>query len=186
MEGNPRLESQISLNAKILHGLSPLVVKISRPNALPAEKLSGQNLPTIIQGLSRAIAKSSVMWTRGSTAVLGLSQEIVMKTGCGIDIGHRATSSPTSATWYSWDSPVWGWRDAGRHVLVAEFPIESMAESNQFLTTDPKRAETGRLKMIRSFLSSDHELVMTHGDLHPRNLMVITPTMSHLESSVLG
>lgn len=28
--------------------------------------------------------------------------------------------------------------------------------------------------MIRSFLSSDHKFVMTYGDLHPRNIMVIT------------
>ncbi|QSS64538.1 hypothetical protein I7I51_01606 [Histoplasma capsulatum] len=33
-------------------------------------------------------------------------------------------------------------------------------------------------KMIRSFLISDYKLVMTHGDLHPRNVMVLKPNVS--------
>ncbi|EGD93423.1 hypothetical protein TESG_00969 [Trichophyton tonsurans CBS 112818] len=183
-----------------------------------------------------------VLWALGSTAVLGLSEEIVMKAGCGIDTDHipmmnyiktrvprlraphihgvlqdgrrnfvfmsRIKGEPLDRVWKTLDNTqkesikeqletmfsgirslapppsdephalLGGGiprrcRDARRHVRVAEQPIESMAEFNLFLTTDPNRTETGRLKMTRSFLSTDHKFVMTHGDLHPRNIMVI-------------
>ncbi|EER40084.1 conserved hypothetical protein [Histoplasma capsulatum H143] len=63
-------------------------------------------------------------------------------------------------------------KDARREIRVAERSIANEAEFNQFLTTDPRRTETGWVKMIRSFLLSDHKMVMTHGDLHPRNIMI--------------
>lgn len=69
-------------------------------------------------------------------------------------------------------------KDARRDIQVAEHPIKNVAEFNQFLTSDPKRTETGWPKMIRSFLISDYKLVMTHGDLHPRNVMVLKPNVS--------
>lgn len=52
--------------------------------------------------------------------------------------------------------------------------LRSEADFNDFLCGhhDSRRTQTPWIKMIRSFMKDDHELVMTHGDLHPRNIMV--------------
>jgi hypothetical protein len=64
-------------------------------------------------------------------------------------------------------------KDARRDIRLAGRPIENEVEFNQFLTTHRNRTETPWLAMIRSFLVSNHKLAMTHGDLHPRNIMVV-------------
>lgn len=48
------------------------------------------------------------------------------------------------------------------------------AEFNDFLCRheNARRTQTPWIKMVRSFMKEDHKLVMTHGDLHPRNIMV--------------
>lgn len=67
-------------------------------------------------------------------------------------------------------------KDARRQVRVAERPINNENEFNQFLTSNPLRVETSNAAMVRSYLETNHKLVMTHGDLHPRNIMVaVTP-----------
>lgn len=52
--------------------------------------------------------------------------------------------------------------------------LSTEAEFNDFLCRheNTRRTQTPWIKMIRSFMKNDHKLVMTHGDLHPRNIMV--------------
>ncbi|OJD19691.1 hypothetical protein AJ78_00314 [Emergomyces pasteurianus Ep9510] len=69
-------------------------------------------------------------------------------------------------------------KDARRHIREAARPLENEAEFNLFLTSHPWRTETAWLAMIRSFLTTDHKFVMTHGDLHPRNIIVIVSDAS--------
>ncbi|KAK2798838.1 hypothetical protein FQN50_008699 [Emmonsiellopsis sp. PD_5] len=69
-------------------------------------------------------------------------------------------------------------KDARRDIRVAEHPIENEAEFNGFLTSHSNRTETGSLAMIRSFLTTDHKFAMTHGDLHPRNIMIVKSDVS--------
>lgn len=63
--------------------------------------------------------------------------------------------------------------------------LASEAEFNDFLcrAPDSRRTQTPWIKMIRSFMNDDHKLVMTHGDLHPRNIMV---KWEHLGASQQG
>lgn len=63
-------------------------------------------------------------------------------------------------------------KDTRREQRVSTAPIRSEAEFNDFLCHEPRRTVTPWIKMIRSALGEDHRLVMTHGDLHPRNIMV--------------
>ncbi|OJJ88527.1 uncharacterized protein ASPGLDRAFT_71541 [Aspergillus glaucus CBS 516.65] len=62
-------------------------------------------------------------------------------------------------------------RDARTHIRVAESPISNENEFNQFFTKHQEFTQTNNLAMIKSYLETDHKLVMTHGDLHPRNIM---------------
>lgn len=59
-----------------------------------------------------------------------------------------------------------------RFQRVSDGPICSEGEFNDFLCSDPRRTASPWIKMLRSFLKEDHRLVRTHGDLHPRNIMV--------------
>ena len=63
-------------------------------------------------------------------------------------------------------------KDTRRFQRVSDRPICSEGEFNDFLCSDPRRTATPWIKMLRSFLKEDHRLVRTHGDLHPRNIMV--------------
>ncbi|KAL4744484.1 hypothetical protein BDW72DRAFT_188410 [Aspergillus terricola var. indicus] len=63
-------------------------------------------------------------------------------------------------------------KDARRELRVADYPISNESEFNQFISSNPQRTETEHIAMIRSYLKDDHEVVMTHGDLHPRNIMI--------------
>ncbi|EEP82237.1 predicted protein [Uncinocarpus reesii 1704] len=237
-----RLTSQIPLDAKVLHKLSPALLDISSlPSSNGFEPSTTSSLSATIQRLNQAIVQSDVVWQLGSTVILGLSSEIVMKSGFGLDIEHistmnyikdrvpqlrapdihgvlqagqrcfvfmtRVEGEPLDRVWKSLNrsqkdsikeqlEPMFSGirsipaspssaadailgggtprrcKDARREIRVAERSIANEAEFNQFLTTDPRRTETGWVKMIRSFLLSDYEMVMTHGDIHPRNIMV--------------
>ncbi|RJE22447.1 hypothetical protein PHISCL_05224 [Aspergillus sclerotialis] len=63
-------------------------------------------------------------------------------------------------------------KDARRELRVAEQPISNEAEFNDFICSNPQRTNTSYIAMIRSYLTTNHEIVMTHGDLHARNIMV--------------
>jgi hypothetical protein len=63
-------------------------------------------------------------------------------------------------------------KDTRRNQRVSELTIHTEAQFNDFLCGKPGRAPTPWITMIRSGMRDDHRLVMTHGDLHPRNIMV--------------
>jgi hypothetical protein len=52
--------------------------------------------------------------------------------------------------------------------------IHSEDEFNDFLLTSPHtRTAPNRVRWLRSMLRTDHRIVFTHGDFHPRNIMVV-------------
>ena len=63
-------------------------------------------------------------------------------------------------------------KDTRRNQRVSETPIATEAAFNEFLCRAPGRAVTAWITMIYESLRADHRIVMTHGDLHPRNIMV--------------
>ncbi|KAK4118770.1 kinase-like protein [Parathielavia appendiculata] len=63
-------------------------------------------------------------------------------------------------------------KDMRRQQRLSERAIETEAQFNDFLCHQPGRSATAWIAMIRSAMRDDHRLVMTHGDLHPRNIMV--------------
>ena len=70
-------------------------------------------------------------------------------------------------------------KDARRQIRIAPGPISNEAEFNEFLTSNSQPTEPGFVHMIRSYLRDNHQLVLTHGDLHPRNIMVSTSSQPH-------
>jgi hypothetical protein len=65
-------------------------------------------------------------------------------------------------------------KDARRQLRVAQGYISNEHEFNEFLTSNPHRTRTSNIAMIRSYLQDDHKVFLAHGDLHPRNIMVVT------------
>lgn len=63
-------------------------------------------------------------------------------------------------------------QDTRRWIRTCE-GLATEAQFHDFLCChqDSRRTQTPWIKMIRSFMKDDHKLVMTHGDLHPRNIM---------------
>ncbi|RAK99616.1 aminoglycoside phosphotransferase family protein [Aspergillus ibericus CBS 121593] len=214
-------------------------------------------LSTTIIGLNDLISRSDVIWHLGSTAVLGLTPNLVMKVGNDIDVDHletleyirqqnlripmpeihgvlrqsgtarnfvfmsRVPGEPLDLMWKTLspqqkasvkeqlnaiftdlrsvpvapsDEPnaVYGGgkprrcKDTRRQIRMADAPIGNESEFNRFLSSDPRRTETGNIAMIRSYLGTDHKLVMTHGDLHPRNIMVAFTPCSPDHNRVKG
>ncbi|KAF8878313.1 kinase-like domain-containing protein [Infundibulicybe gibba] len=63
-------------------------------------------------------------------------------------------------------------KDTRRHVRTSG-PIYSEAEFNDFLLCDPlPRISSSYLKWLRSCLRDDHCIVLSHGDLNPRNIIL--------------
>ena len=62
--------------------------------------------------------------------------------------------------------------DLRRYTRTSSNIISSEREFNRFLVTKPGSAASPLLQMAYTFLREDHEIVMTHSDLHPRNIMV--------------
>jgi hypothetical protein len=78
-------------------------------------------------------------------------------------------------------------KDTRQSTRVADYAIDSEDAFNDFLTFTPgphrdQEAPTTN-KMIRSFLRLTHDIVFTHGDLHPRNVMVVQKQDSNGEGS---
>lgn len=65
-------------------------------------------------------------------------------------------------------------RDTRRSDRYTESPVHDEAAFNEFLLTSPQsRVSNGYKSWIKSILRTDHCIVFTHGDLHPRNIMVV-------------
>ena len=63
-------------------------------------------------------------------------------------------------------------KDVRRIKRVSSAPLRTEAEFNDFLLQHPKKTVTPWVKLLRSSMKDDHRIVMTHGDLHSRNIMV--------------
>ncbi|KAM5350200.1 hypothetical protein ACJ41O_006705 [Fusarium nematophilum] len=63
-------------------------------------------------------------------------------------------------------------KDMRRWHRVCEETVRCEGAFNDFLCSEPGRTDTPWIRMIRSFMKEDHRIVWTHGDLHPRNIMV--------------
>ncbi|KFZ02799.1 hypothetical protein V502_11515 [Pseudogymnoascus sp. VKM F-4520 (FW-2644)] len=63
-------------------------------------------------------------------------------------------------------------KDTRRSQRATTVPIRTEAEFNDFLCHKPGRTATPWIQMIRSAMGERHGVVRTHGDLHPRKIMV--------------
>lgn len=63
-------------------------------------------------------------------------------------------------------------KDMRRQQRMSATTIQTEAQFNDFLCHQTGRSTTSWVRMIRSAMRDDHRLVMTHADLHPRNIMV--------------
>ena len=63
-------------------------------------------------------------------------------------------------------------KDMRRVPREAKGPIRDKVQLSDFLYRQAQRTETPWIRMVRSMMSDNHRLAMTHGDLHPRNIMV--------------
>ena len=63
-------------------------------------------------------------------------------------------------------------KDTRRSQRTATVPIRTEAGFNDFLCHEPNRTATPWISMIRPAMGERHRMVRTHGDLHPRNIMV--------------
>lgn len=236
-----RGDYQIPANAKVIQPLGAAVMRAAQIHSTHDGVVN--DLPIVLERLNELVACSEIIWHLGSTAVLGLDSELVMKVGQDIDVGHistidyiknqapdlpipdvhgilqqpdgnqtflfmsRVSGEPLDSKWNLLDenlkmsikdqldvifrkfrfiSPlptddphaVLGGgnprrcKDARRELRVAEQPISNEADFNDFISSNPQRANTSYIAMIRSYLTTNHEMLMTHGDLHPRNIMV--------------
>ncbi|KAI6128910.1 kinase-like protein [Pisolithus croceorrhizus] len=65
-------------------------------------------------------------------------------------------------------------KDVRRDERVSTSPIHNEAQFNDFLLHSPSsRAAQGHKSWLRSMLRTDHRILFTHADLHPRNVMVV-------------
>jgi hypothetical protein len=63
--------------------------------------------------------------------------------------------------------------DVRRYSRVAPDPIMTEHDFNQFLLETGQALPQTLLGMAASYLREDRDIVMTHADLHPRNIMVV-------------
>ncbi|KAK0385616.1 hypothetical protein NLU13_6793 [Sarocladium strictum] len=63
-------------------------------------------------------------------------------------------------------------KDMRRNLREATKPVQTEENFNDFLCDQPRRTKTSWIQMVRPLMSASHRLVMTHGDVHPRNIMV--------------
>jgi hypothetical protein len=63
-------------------------------------------------------------------------------------------------------------KDIRRAHRTSSGTLRTEAQFNDFLLQHPNKTVTPWVKMIRCSMKDDHRIVMTHGDLHPRNIMV--------------
>ena len=244
---------RIPADIEAVQPLKATVLQAVRTDSFPGQP--DPDLPAIIEVLNRLLASCEIIWHLGSTAVLGLNSQLIMKVGYDIDINHihtldytkqqaphtpipeihgvlqhsdskriflfmsRLTGKPLDSKWklLSTDqkisikvqleaiianfrsipappaeeaNAVLGGgnprrcKDTRRHVRIATGPISNEIEFNQFLASNPTRSGGDGIAMIKSYLDADHKIVMTHGDLHPRNIMVtIDPRFSDQDAS---
>ena len=63
-------------------------------------------------------------------------------------------------------------KDIRRSSFKAASPILTESQFNAFLVSLLKNQQSEYIAMLASSLQTDHKIVLTHGDLHPRNVIV--------------
>lgn len=77
-------------------------------------------------------------------------------------------------------------KDCRRYVRVSADPIYDESHFNEFLTRSEKsRASTGYRRWITSMLRHDHRILLTHGDLHPGNIIVDTDEQGRMSVGLI-
>ncbi|KAI8969541.1 kinase-like protein [Trametes punicea] len=75
-------------------------------------------------------------------------------------------------------------KDVRRDERVSPSPIYSESQFNDFLLDSPtSRASSSHKKWLHSMLRTDHRIVFTHADIHPRNIMVVDGPSGAIELS---
>ena len=74
-------------------------------------------------------------------------------------------------------------KDMRRNVRVAQHPMSTEDELNDFLLPPSEDAGENEYRdMVHSYMFANHDMVFTHGDLHPRNVMVLTYDVKKVRS----
>lgn len=63
-------------------------------------------------------------------------------------------------------------KDQRRHLRRSTVPIFSVKDFETFQFSDPKYGSTMFIDFLRAFTQSSHQVVFTHGDLRPENVIV--------------
>jgi hypothetical protein len=67
-------------------------------------------------------------------------------------------------------------KDLRRHLRSSSPYISNEADFNKFLASTDRQLNPVYLELCTSQLGTGHQIVMTHSDLHPRNIMVVQKT----------
>jgi len=95
-------------------------------------------------------------------------------------IPHASGSPLGSAS----DTPVC--KDCRREVRTSTEPIYTESEFNCFLVrSNTSRASEGYRRWVLSMLRENHDIVLTHGDLHPGNIMVDIADDGHMSVGII-
>ncbi|KAJ7592778.1 kinase-like domain-containing protein [Mycena floridula] len=71
------------------------------------------------------------------------------------------------------DQPVC--KDCRRHTRISVSPIANESQFNDFITSsETSRASVGYRNWVLSMMRNDHKILLTHGDLHPGNIIIDT------------
>ncbi|KAL8282045.1 hypothetical protein RB597_009653 [Gaeumannomyces tritici] len=140
--------------------------EIPTPRFLGA--LSGGRLTYIFMSRSQGVTLESI-WPD-----LTVGQKLSVKQQLAEHLKRLRQKSPLAGQTRlgSFESGIY--KDLRRSLRVSSAPLHSETEWNDFLCKEPGRTATAFIRMIRSFMTEGHRIVMTHGDLHPRNIMVVT------------
>ena len=100
----------------------------------------------------------------------------------------RTIPCPHASTWPTIGDVSARCKDTRKTERVAAVELKNEVEFNDFLCSEPGRTKTPWIRMVRSFMRDDHATVFTHGDLHPRNIMVTWGSTTAIgdKSSVLN
>jgi hypothetical protein len=72
-------------------------------------------------------------------------------------------------------------KDLRRLLRIAESEIKSEVDFNTFLTRTNRKFNPAYFELATANLSTSHQVVMTHSDLHPRNILVQRDSMHRVK-----
>ena len=194
----PRDALQIPVTAEIVRNPSASLIDLaqkyhSKKSDCNDHTLNSEDHSAFFEGINRAISAGEILHELVSSFVLGLDSSFVVKIGHNLDYSHlsmlehvqqqldlffqriRFVPEPPRED----EKAVLGsgtprrCKDVRRQVRVAFEPIGDEAAFNRFLTATSDSAANMKspVVLLRTFLRDNHNMVMTHADLHPRNVM---------------